>query len=51
MTTTEAAAAQSAATVEERRRLWPRAVKAYRGYADYKRRTGREIPLVILEPR
>jgi F420H(2)-dependent quinone reductase len=39
------------ATAEERRRLWPRAVKAYRGYSDYQRRTGREIPLVILEPR
>jgi deazaflavin-dependent oxidoreductase (nitroreductase family) len=39
------------ATPDERRRLWPRAVKAYRGYADYQRRTGRQIPLVILEPR
>jgi F420H(2)-dependent quinone reductase len=39
------------ATPEERRRLWPRAVKTYGGYADYQRRTGREIPLVILEPR
>jgi F420H(2)-dependent quinone reductase len=39
------------ATPEERRRLWPRAVKAYGGYADYQRRTGRQIPLVILEPR
>jgi len=39
------------AMAEEHRRLWPRAVKAYRGYADYQRRTGREIPLVILEPR
>ena len=39
------------ATDEERRRLWPRAVDAYRGYADYQRRTGRQIPLLILEPR
>jgi F420H(2)-dependent quinone reductase len=39
------------ATPEERRRLWPRAVKAYGGYADYQRRAGRQIPLVILEPR
>jgi F420H(2)-dependent quinone reductase len=38
------------ATPEEHRRLWPRAVKAYSGYADYQRRTGRQIPLVILEP-
>jgi len=40
------------ATAEERERLWPRAVKSYHGYADYQRRSkGREIPLVILEPR
>jgi F420H(2)-dependent quinone reductase len=40
------------ATPEERERLWPLAVKAYRGYADYQQRSkGREIPLVILEPR
>jgi deazaflavin-dependent oxidoreductase (nitroreductase family) len=40
------------ATPEERERLWPRAVEAYGGYADYQRRSrGREIPLVILEPR
>jgi deazaflavin-dependent oxidoreductase (nitroreductase family) len=36
---------------EERARLWPRAVETYGGYADYQRRTEREIPLVILEPR
>jgi F420H(2)-dependent quinone reductase len=40
------------ATPEERRRLWPVAVGAYRGYADYQAHSrGREIPLVILEPR
>jgi deazaflavin-dependent oxidoreductase (nitroreductase family) len=40
------------ATAEERRRLWPVALKQYRGYADYQARSkGREIPLVILEPR
>ena len=40
------------ATPEERERLWPRADEAYGGYADYQRRSrGREIPLVILEPR
>ena len=40
------------ATPEERERLWPVAVKMYRGYADYQVRSkGREIPLVILEPR
>lgn len=39
------------ATPEERRRLWPRAVETYGNYAQYQRRTGREIPVVILEPR
>jgi F420H(2)-dependent quinone reductase len=39
------------ANPEERERLWPEVVKAYRGYDDYQRRTDREIPLVILEPR
>jgi F420H(2)-dependent quinone reductase len=40
------------ATAEERERLWPMAVKAYRGYEGYQARSrGREIPLVVLEPR
>jgi hypothetical protein len=40
------------ATAEERRRLWPLALRQYAGYADYQARSkGREIPLVILEPR
>jgi deazaflavin-dependent oxidoreductase (nitroreductase family) len=39
------------ANPEERARLWPRVVDAYAGYDDYQRRTGREIPLVILERR
>jgi F420H(2)-dependent quinone reductase len=40
------------ANPEERERLWPLAIKAYGGYADYQARSkGREIPLVILEPR
>jgi F420H(2)-dependent quinone reductase len=39
------------ATPEERRRLWPRAVKTYGNYAHYQRRTERQIPVVILEPR
>ena len=37
------------ATPEERKRLWPKAVEAYGGYASYQDRTEREIPLVILE--
>jgi deazaflavin-dependent oxidoreductase (nitroreductase family) len=36
---------------EERKRLWPKVVQVYGGYEDYSRRTDREIPLVILEPR
>lgn len=34
----------------ERARLWPLAVRSYRGYAGYQRKTQREIPVVILEP-
>lgn len=37
---------------EERDRLWSLAVKAYYGYEDYAARSkGREIPLIVLEPR
>lgn len=39
------------ASPAERERLWPKAVAGYGGYATYQRRTGREIPLVILERR
>jgi deazaflavin-dependent oxidoreductase (nitroreductase family) len=38
------------ATPEERDNLWAKAVEAYPGYEDYKARTDREIPLVVLEP-
>jgi len=38
------------ADADERARLWPLAVRAYRGYAAYQRKTAREIPVVILEP-
>jgi deazaflavin-dependent oxidoreductase (nitroreductase family) len=36
---------------QERTRLWPKAIDVYPGYEGYQRRTAREIPLVILEPR
>jgi deazaflavin-dependent oxidoreductase (nitroreductase family) len=37
---------------EERDRLWALAVEGYHGYDDYAARSkGREIPLVVLEPR
>jgi deazaflavin-dependent oxidoreductase (nitroreductase family) len=39
------------ATDEERTALWPKVVRAYRGYASYQRHTDREIPLMILERR
>ena len=40
------------ATPEERGRLWPKVVDAYRTYAVYQQRSrGREIPLVILSPQ
>ena len=39
------------ASPEEKAELWPRVVAAYRGYGSYQRRTTRDIPLVICEPR
>jgi deazaflavin-dependent oxidoreductase (nitroreductase family) len=36
---------------EERKRLWPKAVATYGGYAGYQKRTDRKIPLVVLERR
>jgi F420H(2)-dependent quinone reductase len=39
------------ASAKERERLWPLMVGVYGGYEDYRRRTEREIPLVVLEPR
>jgi deazaflavin-dependent oxidoreductase (nitroreductase family) len=38
------------ASPEERERLWPRVVEMYDEYAAYQRRTGREIPLIVLSP-
>jgi deazaflavin-dependent oxidoreductase (nitroreductase family) len=39
------------ADADERRRLWPKVVDLHAGYDGYQRRTEREIPLVVLEPR
>lgn len=36
---------------EERERLWPLVVSVYRTYESYQRRTDRQIPLIVLEPR
>ncbi|MER7948680.1 nitroreductase family deazaflavin-dependent oxidoreductase [Streptomyces sp. NPDC096079] len=37
-------------TGEERQAWWERAVAAFPDYADYQRRTDREIPLFVAEP-
>jgi deazaflavin-dependent oxidoreductase (nitroreductase family) len=39
------------ADAAERAELWPRITAAYKGYAGYQKRTDREIPVVICEPR
>jgi deazaflavin-dependent oxidoreductase (nitroreductase family) len=39
-----------AARPDERERLWGLMVGVYGGYETYRRRTEREIPLVVLEP-
>jgi deazaflavin-dependent oxidoreductase (nitroreductase family) len=39
------------ASGDERARLWALALTAYSGYDDYQKRTDREIPVVVLEPR
>ncbi len=35
---------------EERERIWTAQKAAYPGFADYERKTTREIPVVVLEP-
>ena len=37
-------------TGEEKRVWWERAVAAFPPYADYQKRTDRQIPLLLLEP-
>jgi len=39
------------ATAEEKTELWPQVVAAYRSYGGYRRRTKRDIPMVICDPR
>lgn len=46
----EVAVKARAATTAERERLWPRFEATWRDFARYRRRTPREIPLVVLEP-
>jgi deazaflavin-dependent oxidoreductase (nitroreductase family) len=39
------------ASAAEKADLWPAIVAAYRGYAGYQKKTKRDIPVVICEPR
>ena len=39
------------ATEEERVELWPQITSTFGGYARYQKRTHRQIPVVILEPK
>jgi deazaflavin-dependent oxidoreductase (nitroreductase family) len=39
------------ASAAQKAELWPRVIAANPGYAGYQRRTERDIPLVICEPR
>lgn len=39
------------ATPTEKAELWPQIVRAYPGYDAYQRRTSRDIPVVVCEPR
>jgi deazaflavin-dependent oxidoreductase (nitroreductase family) len=36
---------------EEKLEMWPRITEAYKGYAGYQKKTDREIPVVVCEPR
>ncbi len=38
------------ASAEEKDELWPQIVAAYKGYDGYRRKTERDIPVVIAEP-
>jgi deazaflavin-dependent oxidoreductase (nitroreductase family) len=38
-------------TPEEKLEVWPRITEAYKGYAGYQKKTDREIPVIICEPR
>ncbi|WP_019972387.1 nitroreductase family deazaflavin-dependent oxidoreductase [Mycobacterium sp. 141] len=37
------------ASADEKAELWPKIVTAYKGYANYQKRTTRDIPVVICE--
>ncbi len=39
------------ASSAEKSEMWPRIVEAYKGYAGYQKKTDRNIPVVVCEPR
>jgi|ERR1022692_732426 deazaflavin-dependent oxidoreductase (nitroreductase family) len=39
------------ASADEKAELWPRIIASYHPYGNYRRRTERDIPIVICEPR
>jgi deazaflavin-dependent oxidoreductase (nitroreductase family) len=39
------------ASAAEKEALWPQIVSAYKGYGGYQKKTSRDIPVVICEPR
>jgi deazaflavin-dependent oxidoreductase (nitroreductase family) len=39
------------ASATEKAELWPQILRAYKGYGGYQARAGRDIPVVICEPR
>jgi deazaflavin-dependent oxidoreductase (nitroreductase family) len=39
------------ASADEKADMWPRIVAVYKGYAGYAKKTERDIPVVICEPR
>ncbi len=39
------------ATADEKAEMWPKITSKYKGYAGYQRKTERDIPVVVLEPR
>jgi proline iminopeptidase len=48
--TTKMKARARTATGEERARLWQKALQFWPPYADYQKKTEREIPVVVLDP-
>jgi deazaflavin-dependent oxidoreductase (nitroreductase family) len=48
--TTKMPARARTATGEERARLWEKALEFWPPYADYQKKTKREIPVVVLDP-